>query len=70
MLNQKYDLSPKSNKKRLEMLNQKYKNEKKNNEIQEFFRKKAKDETIDKSTLNSLIKTANFGNNNNLGQSK
>ena len=27
MLNQKYDLSPKSNKKRLEMLNQKYKNE-------------------------------------------
>ena len=51
MLNQKYDLSPKSNKKRLEMLNQKYKNEKKNNEIQEFFRKKAKDETIDKSTL-------------------
>ena len=69
MLNQKYDLSPKSNKKRLEMLNQKYKNEKKNNEIQEFFRKKAKDETIDKNTLNSLIKTANFGNNNNLGQS-
>jgi hypothetical protein len=42
MLNQKYDLSPKSNKKRFEMLNQKYKNEKKIMKFKNFLEKKQK----------------------------